>query len=518
MSATEKPTTKGGLKFWQKGLIIVLLPLVAESVFLLMLVNQLHQAEKDIRNEYHAKAVAQETSLLGNLVIEAAQQMVSSSVFKQGASSDQLDDVLKQLRRQVDNVKAIQPADDTEREYLNKISILADEGILYIAHARLRLNDLASGVFALQDRETGTHAQMIMNELKAQVQALNDYEKYSKKYDPEASERSRRTVIGFLAGGFVLNAFLALVLGAYFYKQFVQRVNAIVENSRRLVDYSSLAPVLAGRDEIAYVDEVLHESADKLREAAMKERALAKLKQEFVAMVSHDLRTPMTSIQGILTLLRVGALGPMPEKAVSRVSQALTSCARLIALINDLLDMEKLESGKMDMAFCEISAALAIEQAVLSVDAFAAKHGVSIITQETELDIYADEARLVQVLINLISNAVKYSPHGGTVNVDVIRVDRWLEFQVSDHGRGVPEELREAVFERFRQVEITDATKKGGTGLGLAICKTIVELHGGNIGVRDNEKNGVKEGSIFWFRIPAEAPPAASPNQVNLIG
>ncbi len=503
---SERAIRFGGLKLWQKGLIIILLPLFAEIIFLFVLVGLLQQAESDIRNEYHAKSVAQETSMLGNLLIEAARQLVSSTVLHSAGQSTPLDEVLKQLRRQVETVKSIQAQDDTERDYLDKITVLADEGMLYIAHARLRINDSNDGLFSLGDRLTSSHAQSIMAELKSQIQELNEYEKTAKKIDPQTAERSRQKVVWYLFGGFTLNALLALVLGAFFYRQFVRRVDAIVDNSRRMVDFSPLSPVISGHDEIAYVDEVLHETAEKLQEASMKERALAELKQQFVAMVSHDLRTPMTSIKGILGLLGEGALGPLSDKAHTRIKQAVLSCNRLIELINGLLDMEKLESGRMELSLEEISAALLIDQAVLSVETFASNLGVTISSEETEVEFTADEARLVQVLINLLSNAAKYSERGATVTVSVVADESWAEIQVADRGRGIPDELKEAIFERFRQVDISDATKKGGTGLGLAICKSIVELHGGSIGVRNNDRDGLVQGSVFWFRIPLAQP------------
>lgn len=495
-----------GLKLWQKGLIIILLPLLAEILFLAVLVDLVHRAEIDIRNEYHAKSVAQETALLGNLAIEAAQLMLSSSFITRSNGLDALDSALRDLRRQVDSVHRLQAQDDTEREYLDKISLLSEEGLVYYAHVRLRLSNRSDGLIALSDKHTSTHAQMILHELRAQIQGLTDYENSTNKLDPETAERSRMLVVYCLFGGLAINTCIALGAGAYFYRQFVHRIDAIADNSRRMVDFSELAPVLAGGDEIAYVDEVLHETADKLRATAEKERALSELKQQFVAMVSHDLRTPMASIQGILDLLRVGALGEISERAQSRVNQAIVSCNRLMDLINGLLDMEKLESGKMDLCPTNISVALLIEQSILSVETFAANHGVTLATSPCELEIYADEARLVQVLVNLLSNAIKYSPKGETVHVCVVTDDKTLEIRVADRGRGVPDELKAAIFERFRQVEVTDATQKGGTGLGLAICKAIIELHGGSLGIDDNKEGGITQGSVFWFKVPISPP------------
>lgn len=227
-------------------------------------------------------------------------------------------------------------------------------------------------------------------------------------------------------------------------------------------------------------------------------REVERLKKEFVSTVSHELRTPLTSIRGSLTLLNVGALGSLPEQAKKVVNIAERNTIRLIGLINDILDIEKLESGKMDMVFAEVDIASVLERSSESVKAFADQNGVVLEMVPSASKVFADGDRLVQVLVNLMSNACKFSPKGATVTVAVEEIPNWIEVKVIDRGRGIPEKFRGLLFQRFQQVEASDAKRKGGTGLGLAICKGIVEAHGGTIGVESEEGKG----SVFWFRIP----------------
>jgi len=227
-------------------------------------------------------------------------------------------------------------------------------------------------------------------------------------------------------------------------------------------------------------------------------REVERLKKEFVSTVSHELRTPLTSIRGSLTLLSVGALGVLPEQAKKVVTIAERNTIRLITLINDILDIEKLESGKLDMVMENINMTSVLDRSSESVRAFAEQNGINLEIIPSAVNVYADGDRLVQVLVNLVSNAVKFSPKGATVTVAVQEVQNWVEVKVIDRGRGIPEKFKNSLFQRFQQVEASDAKKKGGTGLGLAICKGIIEAHGGNIGV-DSEEG---KGSIFWFRIP----------------
>lgn len=230
-----------------------------------------------------------------------------------------------------------------------------------------------------------------------------------------------------------------------------------------------------------------------------------RLKREFVAIVSHDLRTPLTSVRGSLTLLSAGALGPLSGEAQQVVETAESEIERLTFLVNDLLDVAKIEAGKMEMRFDNISLEPVIRRSLASVGNFAAQHGVEIVARKTDARAVADSERLIQVMVNLLSNAVKFSPKGSRVEVTVDELPGWIEVRVKDSGRGVPPSHYESIFQRFQQVEKSDSTEKGGTGLGLPICKTIVEQHGGTIGVISE----LNKGSIFWFRLRAIAQPVS---------
>jgi CheY-like chemotaxis protein/anti-sigma regulatory factor (Ser/Thr protein kinase) len=228
-------------------------------------------------------------------------------------------------------------------------------------------------------------------------------------------------------------------------------------------------------------------------------REVERIKDEFISVVSHELRTPLTSIRASLGLLESGALGTLPEEGRRMVEIAVRNSDRLGALINDILDLERLEAGKIQLNLEEVPLAAVVERSLESVRGFAEQQGITFAAPPTEARVVADADRLVQVLVNLLSNAVKFSPPSGTVDVEVAESDGHAEVCVRDQGRGVPAHRREALFERFEQVESSDSRQKGGTGLGLAICKAIVEQHGGKIGVRSEPGRG----STFWFRIPS---------------
>lgn len=230
-----------------------------------------------------------------------------------------------------------------------------------------------------------------------------------------------------------------------------------------------------------------------------EQHEIARIKREFVAMITHDLRTPLTSIRASLQGALARGEGELSPSVGKLVSIAERNSNRLLKLVNELLELERLEAGKLDILPEAVSIAGLVEQSVDAVRGFALDNSVSLQSDVCDGNVVADSDRLVQVLVNLLSNAVKFSASNSTVTVTVRRIERAVEFRVADQGRGIPLALQSAIFDKYKQVERQDATSKGGTGLGLPICKAIIEQHGGHIGLESEEGKG----STFWFRIPA---------------
>lgn len=227
-------------------------------------------------------------------------------------------------------------------------------------------------------------------------------------------------------------------------------------------------------------------------------REVDRLKNEFVSMVSHELRTPLTAIRGSLGLLAGGALGALTPSASRMVDIALVSSERLTRLINEILDLERMEAGALPMEMRELRAADLVRTAVEQATVLAAEADVTLRVIHAEGVVRADEDRVVQTLLNLLGNAIKFSEPGEEVTVQSVRRGSFVEFEVSDSGRGIPEDKLDAVFARFQQVDSSDAREKGGSGLGLAISRSIVERLGGRIWARNNPDGG----AAFRFTLP----------------
>ena len=223
-----------------------------------------------------------------------------------------------------------------------------------------------------------------------------------------------------------------------------------------------------------------------------------RLENEFISLVSHELRTPMTSTIGALDLLNSGQLGRLSDRGKNILQVAIRNSERLIRLVNDILDLERMKSGKIAIAPSPCNLKTLMVQATETMQAMATKAQVQLILEEPD-DIFLnlDGDRILQTLTNLISNGIKFTEPGGMVKLTAI-TDNHCQITVRDTGRGIPQNKLESIFERFQQVDASDSRSKGGTGLGLAICRHIIEGHQGRIWVESE----LRQGSTFYINLP----------------
>ena len=261
----------------------------------------------------------------------------------------------------------------------------------------------------------------------------------------------------------------------------------------RLVDVSiSISPLYDDDGEVVGASKIIRDVTERNR--------LDRLKGEFVSTVSHELRTPLTSIRGSLGLVAGGATGELARETKEYVDIALANCDRLVRLTNDILDIEKMDSGNMDLELVPRPLSEVLASAIRANAGMASAHSVTIrlVGEIPAGDVLVDPDRIAQVFANLISNAIKYSPAEGTVELSAQRAGRGVRCCVRDYGPGVPAQFSGRIFQRFTQADGSSTRSKGGTGLGLAITKAIVERLGGKVGY--GAANG--GGSVFYFSLP----------------
>jgi PAS domain S-box-containing protein len=254
------------------------------------------------------------------------------------------------------------------------------------------------------------------------------------------------------------------------------------------------APVSAAREEIAgHVGTI---------EDITESRAIAQMKNEFISIVSHELRTPLTAIRGSLGLVANGVYDRKPQRGQRMLQIAATQTDRLVRLVNDILDLGRLESGRVALVKQPCDAATLMLQSADTMRANAEQHGIILSVVPLKIEVWAAPDSIVQVLTNLIGNAIKFSQPGSTVGITAESIAReptpYVLFQVKDQGRGIPADKLESIFGQFQQVDASDSRKKGGTGLGLTICRSIIQQHGGRIWA----ESILGAGSTFYFTLP----------------
>lgn len=311
-----------------------------------------------------------------------------------------------------------------------------------------------------------------------------------------AIDKTRGELVATAAAAIALTLIMACSLAIFFSRSITLRIAILVENAKRLAAQKDLLPELKGDDELILLDRSYHTAALEIKE-------LEKLKNELYSMIAHDLRSPLTAVSVVLELLAAGKHGELNDSAKTGVDLARRNVRRILDLINDLLDLAKLQVGKMPLEIEETSPQAILQDVLPTVEPLANAKGIHVVVQaETEVNLKCDRARVAQVLVNLASNAVKFAPTDSTVKIECHLDGRNIKFSVYDQGRGIPEDSLEQIFGQFSQVSITDARRGSGTGLGLSISKMIVEAHEGTIGVESTEV----QGSTFFFSLPISGP------------
>ena len=410
-----------------------------------------------------------------------------------------LDSILRQLNQFGYDLDRLQFVARDEVELLSRVRADYDEFIRVVT----RVVELIRGGRAAEGRDLqlaqatplADRLERLMNQLVNQAEA-DMVASVDTSHD--AFVRARWVVIGFAVGAIGL----ALTLGFAISWSLIGAVKAMDAGLAQITsgDFSRHVDI-PNRDELGALAANLNRMNDELGRVYRELEAASRHKSEFLANMSHELRTPLNAIIGFSEVLDDRMFGELNEKQAQYVRVVLNSGRHLLSLINDILDLSKVEAGRMELEVGTFSLQMALENALTLIHDRAARHGltVELTVDETLGDVEGDERKLKQVLLNLLSNAVKFTPDGGRIELRAVPANGSVEVSVTDTGVGIAPEDQEAIFEEFRQVGTDYARKREGTGLGLALARKFVELHGGRLWV----KSEIGRGSTFTFTFPA---------------
>jgi signal transduction histidine kinase len=396
----------------------------------------------------------------------------------------------------VDHLGFVPP--DEEARILRRIRLTAER--LSVVMREIVASDERGVSVAdqLQLRDTADRLAIELNELGAEL-ANTTTEKTDDLIarNARAFASSRNLVIGVAAGAIVLALLLGFVLSWSLIGP-LQRIDARLA-AIASGDFSRHVDV-ENRDELGALAANVNRMNDELRRLYKELEEVSLHKSEFLANMSHELRTPLNAILGFSQVLRERLFGDINEKQEEYLDDILASGNHLLSLINDVLDLSKVEAGQVALEFAPFSLRETLDRGVVMVRELATKDGVNVaIAADPDCDIVdGDERRIRQVIFNLLSNAVKFTPAGGAVHVSAARVDGEVRVAITDTGPGIAHEDYDRIFEEFQQTE-AGIEQREGTGLGLALSKRLVELHGGRIWVESE----LGKGSTFVFTLPS---------------
>ena len=479
-----------------KGILIVCVPLIFQFVLFAALTSQIRQIEIEMARETRARRILQKMNKMTEMTYEfgsLAAQIKNGANLSDEKLRDTMQIALDQIDEYRNEIKQLIKGHKDEEDGFSGIDKFHDQ----YAHTARGVLDALAGKRPMTDivEQFGGYTSLRHGMLPQLISSLKQFNaKYQKieKNSPEAQKRLRDAQKGVMLCGLAGNVAIAFLLVLYFSRSITDRLKIMTLNTSLLARRQPLLPRISGSDEIAQLDGVFHSMADALEEAARE-------KQEFMDLVAHDIRSPLTAILGNIILLNLGKLGELPEEARQRMITTEQNSRKLITVINDLLEFEKIESGQLEMKKAHTLVEPVLDSVFQKLESSVDKVGVELEMNvpDEAVSVFADPELLVQVIEKLLNNFVDFAKAGEKIIVSARSNDAAeVEFTIFNRARQSPCELFANVFNRYGGAQSKEIRQHFGKGLSLPLCKMIIESEGGQIGVRSAD-----EGMTFWFTL-----------------
>lgn len=479
-----------------KGIILIGLPVLFDGLVILSLVLLLQASENAHRKEAELTDYVAQVNRLCQPMFQTAMQLTALRQYSNERNWPRTAVIVAQAMEVVPDPERVQQVLRSQYNTVVPINdVLAEyhrcrphvEKVLELS--RQQYSEAVHQKFKLELTELGD----VVSYILPWMERLSQSEKIRIEQCQKQEGETQQRIITTLAIGLSVNVILTGITAWYFLGNIIKRLDVIADNTQCIASGDKLFPLMPGNDEIAGLDSTFHQMEAALSRAD-------EMKRQFFAMVSNEMKAPLEAMLSDFEATRSGAHGEIPLAFADKLTQSAQHTRRLKELVCDLLDLQALEDESLHLQKAPVSVRKLFAQATSGLEASAGNKNITIeLAGDHDLDclVLADEARLVQVLINLCSNAIKYSPAGTTVALQCQQDKGKVTLSVRDQGRGIPPEMLGSLFQKYQQVEASDAKRGFGTGLGLAICRLIVDAHGGEIGA--TSEPGV--GSTFWVKL-----------------
>jgi len=476
---------------FKKVLILVIVPLTLATLLLTSLTNVINEQEAALLNEHKQTEIATYINRMMSMGVVSYGFMGNYLLYGKSQDHNQGIYYRNMAERQFDNLYELVKGDSELRKLLVTLKKLGESEFNKFTQMRPYMTqDNNQDEIELYNSVMPFWKSAIFRQ--EAFLKLSEAEQARLKSARESQADQHKRVENIVTGGLAGSLLLSLILVFLFGRDISSRMQSVAYNSARLPNREPLKPQVPGTDEISYLDFVLHDVAEQL-DKVWKQRTT------IMRMVARDLREPLILVQGTLRALHVEISKDISDLGGRQLASARANVDRMLGLVDDLLTIENLESGRIELTLSDFDINEAIELSITSVQSLAMQRKVNLINEVKPYVIKADRQRLVQVLVNYLGNAISHSPSDTTVSITAKSTTFAYEIHVNDSGPGLSDENKIKVFDRFFQTP-DSKTRGKGYGLGLAICKMIINAHGGKVGVEDAESGGCS----FWFQIPKE--------------
>lgn len=471
-----------------KGLALVIIPLVVNTVWICLLNNCLE------RTAHLADIEREQSKILRHInacFFKFAEVMGSTSGYFMSGDKRLRSEASSQFLALTEEVGALDKLGVNNpklRQFAHDVLSTAKEQYKVIDSAEIPDDELSFHKTLLQFksfkgfvRRAGSTNRQLQYYVVCQQAELDKVR--------ESEIKSRESTRLLVAAGLLVNFLLAIALALYFIGDITKRLAILVENARRLPSALTLNQSVRGRDELKELDSALHQAANELASAR-------EYRSSLMQMLAHDLRSPLSSCLISLDLFVKNNQQTLSPASLGQVKSMSANLERLVSLVSDFLLIEKLEQNQLPIVLAPENLKELTQTAIDSVTGLSQAKSLVIANKVPAEYLQVDRERILQVLVNYLSNAIKFSPSGGKIEVFCDRVDNSIQLSVLDHGQGISQQDCQKLFQKFNQLKA--GKQAGGSGLGLAMCKLIVQEHGGAVGV-DSVPG---QGSRFWFTLP----------------
>ncbi|MBI2093797.1 MAG: CHASE3 domain-containing protein [Candidatus Omnitrophica bacterium] len=494
----------------QQLLLLLILPLAFQILFMVALIRAQHHSEQAQRLSARAEAFTANAYGLLDLLLKADANLRTGLLEQDPGALTSYRNAAEQIPFALERLRQTITESPRHAAVFGRLEKRINEKFSFMDDIAVNASSATANAVALTDLLERNNASTAT--IQEAVSAFVEKSLQITDTRQQAMKRSLRQLHRLIWTTLIVLIGLTYLIWIFIRSGIAKRLSLLIENTKRLTSGEPLVRPTGGQDEFARLEQAFHKMADALAASMSKER-LAKeaaesanrAKNEFLANMSHELHTPLNAVIGYSELMRDGTVGPLSPTQQEYTQYVCDGGRHLLSLVNDILDLSKIEAGKMELHLETVDIKTLLQNSLAMIKGRALTHELEIslrIAEDTG-SIRADERKVKQMVFNLLSNAAKFTPDGGTIGVEALRQDKQVIVTVWDTGIGIDPKDADKVFQEFRQIDSAYSRKNTGTGLGLSLTRRFAKLHGGSIWFESSGKN---QGARFSFALPVSGP------------